>query len=154
MSHDLILGRHPLNWHRDDSDQIGAEDPWFWTPAAIRSEMARIRNVLDTVNQEVTQATTDKIISPQEWDRWRQAYLAAHKFVTSASNMWGNNVTTARIHEEEALKWHELIIKRGGTTLGPALGKPKGTWLNTTTAVLAVGGIASVAYLVNAIRRK
>ena len=155
MAHDLIFGKTSRQFNRDSS--MG-DDPLVWTPSAVRAEFGRIRNVLDTVNTEASQAVKDKKLQPAEWDRWFSFYNTAHKYVGKASAYWGSNVVVARSYETEALKWHELIAKRGGSTLGPEMEKPAGLFgklgFNFPTLLLATGGALATGYLINSIRRK
>jgi len=121
-----------------------AGDPLVWTPGAVKTELGRIRGVLDTVNKEMSQAVTDGKMSGDEWKSWFEGvYTPAHKLVDEGSSLWGSNVTAARQQEQAALKWRDLVKSRGGKTLGPAdLGrKPDLISPNMKLAGLAVGGI-------------
>lgn len=156
MAHDLIFGKTSRRFSRETS--IGDEPVLVWTPSAVRAELSRIRNVLDTVNTEASQAVKDKQLLPAEWERWFSFYNTAHKYVTKASAYWGSNVMAARNYEAQAIKWHELIVKRGGMALGPDMEKPTGFFgklgFNFPTAILAAGSAVAAGYLINSIRRK
>src|SRR4051812_27480726 len=96
MAHDLLLNAYtPHDWSCGIGDE-GAADPLVWTPSAIRSEFARVRGVLDTANAEVSAASKRRLISAEEWQRWRAFYVDAHKFVDEASTLWGSNVSQVR----------------------------------------------------------
>lgn len=148
MAHDLLLGQTRRDWG------IGS-DPLVWTPTAARAELDRVRGVLDTVNDEVAAASSAGKVSPAEWRSWERTYRAGHE-VTGASSLWGSNVVAARQHEQQALKWHDLLKSRSSTLVGPPdLGlrpePPLRLGLNLTTAALAVGGMIGLGYLVKQI---
>lgn len=144
-------------------DDYKSSDPLVWTPSAVRAEFTRIRNVLDTINKEASQAVTDGKMTGDEWKQWFEVYKAGHHFVDTASVYWGSNVLTARQHEQEAAKWRDLIKSRGAKLTGPnqlvrppdaplldQLTKPG---LNKVSAAIAVGGIMGVGLLVMAIKK-
>ncbi len=156
MAHDLLLGKTKRNWSANISGNVDFDDPFIWTPSAVKAELMRVLNVVDTVNLEVSKAASDHIVSNDEWRQWRQFYTLAHDYLTSASPMWGSNVKNARIHEQEANKWRNLVESRGTKPMGPAKqGRhPEDrSWLNSTTAALAIGGAASLALLISAIKK-
>ncbi len=133
-------------------------DPLIRTPSAVKGELDRVRGVLDTVNAEVSAATAAGQITSAEWNQWRQAYLAGHDFVDNASTLWGSNVATARQHEQEAGKWHDLVKSRGGQTQGPTnlIRQPDGGSpfsINITTLLLVGGGAVAAIYAMRAMRR-
>lgn len=143
---------------------VGIDDPLFWTPSAIRGEFDRIRNVLDMVNNEASQAVTDKKISGDEWKQWKAVYNAGMQYINTASTWWGSNVIAARKHEQAAGQWRDLFKSRGAKQLAPAsavrppdkglmdgLNNPLGG--DKMTLALAVGGVAAVGILVMAIKK-
>lgn len=139
---------------------VGDADPLVWTPSAARAEFNRIRIVLDAINADVSAAAKPpkKIISSDEWNRWRDFYLAAHKFVTTASDKWGSNVAKARQLEQDAVKWRELLRERGVKPSGPAdlARKPDDSkWYESTAAKWGIGvaAVAAGAALVNAVKK-
>ena len=129
-------------------------DPLIWTPSAVKAEFDRIRNVLDTVNKEMSLARTNSNISDDEWQSWFKVYNTGHSFVDTASTYWGSNVDVARQHEANAAKWRATLKTRGATMIGPKnMDKPATTnalgW-DKSTAALAVGGVVGLALLVGA----
>jgi hypothetical protein len=154
MAHDLILGNISRSWGRNSS-VVGA-DPLVWTPTAARAELDRVRDVLDTVNEEASAAVAAGKVTDAEWRAWRRTYATGHR-VTLASSLWGSNVVAARQHEREALKWRDLLKKRSSAMVGPPdLGRPPETsalGANLTTLALAAGGVAALGYLVRSFRR-
>lgn len=136
-------------------------DPIVWTPSAVKAELDRVRSVLDAINMEMSQAVTDGKLSGLEWNGWRVVYLAGHKFVDSASTLWGSNVATARQHEQEAGKWRDLIKARGAQLVAPpGLVNPPTpgildqlTGFNNVTLALVVGGVVAAALLISAVKK-
>ena len=138
-------------------------DPLVWTPTAVKGEFDRIRNVLDTINKEASQAVTDKKITGAEWQQWFAVYQTGHKYVDTASTLWGSNVLTARQHEQEAAKWRDLFKVRGAKMTGPqdlTRAPDKGMLeqlttpgLNKVSAAIAVGGVLAVGLVVLAIKK-
>jgi hypothetical protein len=138
-------------------------DPLVWTPSAVKAEFDRIRNVLDTINKEMSQAVTDKKMSGDEWSQWYQVYKTGHDFVDTASTYWGSNVVVARQHEQNAGKWRDIIKGRGAKMTGPSdlvkqpeqglLDKLTGPGLNNFSAAIAVGGIIGVGVLILAVKK-
>jgi hypothetical protein len=98
---------------------FNGNDPWIWTPSAIGGELNRILGVFDTVNSEMSAASTAGKVSSAEWNQWYSIYLSAHSFLTTASTLWGSNVASARLQEQEAGKWRSLIASRGQALQGP-----------------------------------
>ena len=99
---------------------FNGSDPWIWTPSAIAGELNRILGVFDTVNNEMSAAYSAGKVSGAEWNQWHAIYLSAHSFLTTASTLWGSNVASARLQEQEAGKWRSLIASRGQAMQGPA----------------------------------
>lgn len=141
---------------------VGDSDPLVWTPSAISAEFDRIRIVLDTVNNEVSAAEKAKKVTGQEWKTWADFYGKAHKFVTTASNWWGSNVSQARKLEQDAAKWRTLVIERGGKLLGPSalVRQPDKGFFDKVNespgyvkAGLAIGALAAGAALVSALKK-
>jgi hypothetical protein len=141
MAFDLLTKRHThTTWSLGSSD-----DPLVWTPSAVKSEMLRILGIIDLVNLEVSQTLTEGKISKSEWWQWHQAYLSTHQFLTNASNLWGSNVVVARRHEQDALKWRDFLVSRGGTLQGPNNpGRNSSDW-STTDIALAIGATVATA---------
>jgi len=150
MAHDLIFGKTARNW------SAGYDDPLVWTPSAVKAEMLRVLGIVDAVNSDASRAVEEGKLSPEEWNQWRQTYLASHEFLTGASGLWGSNVAVARGHEKEANKWRSLIGQRGGKLQGPGnLGPSKDPpGIDKTTIALAIGGVIAAGYFVSAVRRK
>lgn len=141
MAFDIIHGeRTPTDWSCGIGD---AGDPLVWTPSTIRSELARVRGVLDTANAEVSAAEKQRRISRDEWKRWRSFYVGAHKFTNEASSLWGASVSHARQLEAEAIRWRELVAKRGGPVVGPASVRTEPLNLWKWGAVAAAGAVAA-----------
>jgi hypothetical protein len=152
VAKDLILGTRKTDWSRGAT--VGSDDPLVWTPSAVRAELARVLDLLDTVNLEAGQALKDEKISDDEWKLWEQKYKLIHNFLTSASGLWGSNAMEARQKEQEILKWHDLIISRGGKPVGPRNpGRNQESPFNTTTLALLIGGVAASAFLISAIKK-
>ena len=132
-------------------------DPLIWTPGAVKAEFDRIRNVLDTINKEMSLARTNANISDDEWQAWFKVYNTGHTFVDTASTYWGSNVDVARQHEVDASKWRDILKTRGATMIGPkTMAKSKSSnalqW-DKSTAALAVGGVVGLALLVGAAKK-
>lgn len=148
----------------DEDAATGFDDPLVWTPSAITAEFNRIRTVLDAVNLEVSNAAKAGVnkISGDEWQNWRQQYLAGHKFVSTASNLWGSNIAPARRYEKEALKWRDLVKSRGGRIVGPASqgrteqeteGKPTSTAVKAGIFIaLGIAGAIAAAELIKSVK--
>ena len=149
MAYDLLSKRHTkTDW------SLGLDEPFVWTPAAVKSELLRVLGVLDTVNYDMSRAVKDGKLGTSEWSQWRQTYLESHEFLTHASNLWGSNVKIAREHETQALKWRDLVATRGGRLQGPTNpGREPESKFNTTNIALTVGGVAAAALLITAIRK-
>jgi hypothetical protein len=151
MPYDLIFGQ------RGKRSILGSDEPNVWTPSAILAERHRIINVFDTVNLEASQAVATGKLSPDEWNQWSRIYKSSHDFLTTASNLWGSNANVARRHEDLALKWHEFIASKGGQVIGPknpGRAPDSKPGFDNWTLALIVGGIASTAVLVKAVRAK
>lgn len=118
------------------------DQPLVWTPSAVKAELARVRTVLDAVNQDVSAAAGKKAVSTEEWNNWRQLYLAAHNFVDTASTIWGSNAVQARDYEQQAGKWRDLVRSRGGAVMGPEniVRKPVTNWDTTALVTALVAG--------------
>ena len=157
MSYDLIFRRTtPADWSMG-STSMGSGDPLVWTPGAVKAELMRILGIVDTVNRDVSRASKEGKISIPEWEQWQQSYLASHRFLVNASSLWGSNVMAARQHENQALKWRDLVASRGGTLQGPRNpGRRDDKWSLASMALAvggAVAGTASLAYLISSIRK-
>ena len=153
MARDLILGDVPRSWSRCDG-----EDPFLWTPSAVRAELARVRGQLDLADREVRQAVADKKISPAELASWADTYREGRKFTDSASSLWGSNVSPARQLGVEAERWRTLVRQRGGKSAAPAdagkLAPPEPRKLSAThVALIGIGGVSALALLVSAVKR-
>jgi hypothetical protein len=151
MAHDLVFGKTKHRWARSTM----GDEPLVWTRSAVRGELDRIRNLLDLTNREMTQAVKDKKVTGEEWQGWRDTYVAGHKFLDEASVNWGSNVAPARQHAAEAERWRDLLKSRGASLVGPVdAGKRKDEPLTTTQlALLGVGGVAAAALLITSIRK-
>lgn len=152
MARDILLGTTRRDWSIGDL----ADQPNVWTHSALHSEFLRIINIIDTVNLEVSRAATKKLVDDGEWKQWLQFYQLAHEFLTTASSKWGSNASVARGYEQEALKWRELVRSRGGQVFGPpkiGMHPEDKSWLSPTTAAIAIGGAASLALLISAIKK-
>ena len=128
---------------------LNGSDPLIWTPSAIGAELNRILGVFDTVNNEMSAASASGKVSSDEWNQWHATYLSAHDFLTTASTLWGSNVATARLQEQEAGKWRTLIASRGQAMQGPAdlvRTDPPSSGVSYWTLALYGGG-AVAAYL-------
>jgi hypothetical protein len=125
MSIDLLLGKTRRSWCRGaDHGSVGS-DPLVWTPSAVRAELDRVRDVVDTINQEMSRAREEKKISDAEWRGWFRTYQTAHKLADKGSSLWGSNVLVARRHEQEAIRWRDIIRSRGASLIGPRdMGQP------------------------------
>ena len=157
MSYDLIFRKKtPADWSMNLA-AMGSDEPLVWTPSAVKAELMRILGVVDTVDKDVGLAAKDGKISKAEWEQWQQSYLNTHRFLVKASSLWGSNVITARQHESQALKWRDLVASRGGILQGPKNPGRKDDRWSLPTMALAVGGViggtASLAYLISAIRK-
>lgn len=151
MSYDLIFQRPlPTDWSINTTI-MGSDESLVWTPGAIKAELMRILGVIDVVNRDVSLAAREGKISSPEWEQWQQSYLTSHKFLTTASNLWGSNVMSTRQHENQALKWRDLIASRRGSLQGPRNPRRKDDkWSLASTALIvggAVEGTAALAYL-------
>jgi len=154
VARDLILGESPRGWARGTC----GDDPFLWTPSAVRSEVARTRGLLDLADREVRQAAADKKVSAAELASWSDTYRAGRKFTDSASSLWGSNVAPARQLGLEAERWRSLVRQRGGAAAAPAdagkLAPPEPRRLSAThVALVGIGGVASLALLVSAVKR-
>lgn len=128
---------------------FNGSDPWIWTPSAIGGELNRILGVFDTVNSEMSAAYSAGKVSGAEWNQWHAVYLSAHSFLTTASTLWGSNVASARLQEQEAGKWRSLLASRGQAMQGPAnlvRTDPPSSGVSYWSLVLYGGG-AVAAYL-------
>jgi hypothetical protein len=156
MAIDLVLGKTKRSWGRGELPGGIGSDPLVWTPSAVRAELSRVRDVIDTINQEMSKALTDKKLSDVEWGSWFRTYQTAHKLVNKGSSLWGSNVAAARRHELEALRWRDLLQSRGAVLIGPkTMGQPPrgGSSLAllfpVLTGSLAAGGILYLGHLWN-----
>jgi hypothetical protein len=154
MAIDLILGASPRGWARD----VSGDEPFLWTPSAVRTELDRARNLLDLANREVGQACSEKKLSDAERASWADTYRAGRKLTDSASSLWGSNVAPARQYATEAERWRTLVRQRGGQEFAPKdAGRrtpPEEKKMSTTqVALLGVGGVAALALLVSAVKR-
>jgi hypothetical protein len=124
--------------------EVGRGDPLVWTPTAVKAELARVRGVLDTINQEMSRAVTDGKVTGAEWQSWYDGpYKSGHKITDEGWSMWGSNVVAARQQEQAALKWRDLLKEKGAKTFGPAdLGrKPDLLSPGMKVTGLVVGGV-------------
>jgi hypothetical protein len=124
------------------------DQPLVWTSSAVKAELARVRVILDTVNQDISAASGKHQVSDDEWRQWRQLYDAAHHFVDTASTLWGSNAIQARDYEQQAGKWRDMVKSRGGTTSGPSdiVRKPTTNWDTATIVVAAVVGLVILKF--------
>lgn len=149
MSIDLLLGKSRRCWSRGPSAPAASAgffgpDPLVWTPSAVRAELDRVRNVVDTVNMEMSLARASKKISDLEWSSWFRTYQTAHKLTDRGSSLWGSNVKVARRHEQDALKWRETLSTRGSQLVGPRdMGQPPPGEISAWAALVPVfaGGL-------------
>lgn len=142
---------------------LGSSDPLVWTPSAVKGEFDRIRNVLDTINREMSQAVNDGKMSGAEWEQWFKVYKTGHDFVDTASTYWGSNVATARQHEQEAGKWRDLMKSRGAKLQAPSglvkqpepglLDQLSQPGVNMGKGIVAIGGVVAVGVLILAIKK-
>jgi len=166
MAIDLILGRTPRNFSRGvesrpASHTVGS-DPLVWSSDAAAAEFGRIRVVLDTVNDEMSRAVSEGKLSQSEWKRWFDFYKTSHKLVSQGTfwSVWKSDIDMARQAEQEAKKWHDLIISRGSKPIGPEslINKPpESGWtfgFNLPTLGLVGGSAFAVGYLITSIRKK
>lgn len=153
MARDLILGEVPRGWSRDTS----GFDRLVWTPAAVRAELDRVRDLLDLANREVGRAVADKKVSGDEWRSWSDTYKTGHKLVDRASPLWGSNVAAARQYASEAERWRELVRQRGGRSAAPEdagkLAPPENKWSTREVALAGAGGVVALALLVSVLKR-
>jgi hypothetical protein len=154
VAYDLILGESPRRWSRGDC----GDEPFLWTPSAVRAEVARTRGLLDLADREVRQAAADKKVSAAELATWTDAYKAGRKFTDSASSLWGSNVAPSRQLGLEAERWRALVRQRGGAAAAPAdagkLAPPEPRRLSAThVALLGIGGASALALLISALKR-
>jgi hypothetical protein len=157
MSLDLALGRTNRSWGRGRTTVGLSSDlpsPYIWTSEAARAEMDRIRIVFDTTNLEMNQAVVDHRLTNEEWKQWFNLYKSAHKLIDKSTffSVWKGNIDVARQLEQEAKKWHDLVLGRGESPIGPPnrFGKPPGelgfwSWLAPALAGAAATG--AVFYL-------
>ena len=150
MARDLILGESSRGWARGT---CGDDPVLAWTPSAVRGELNRTRNLLDITNREVSQAAADGKVTPSEWQSWSEAYKTGHKFTTTASSFWGQNVAVARTHSAEASKWRELVRRRGGRQSAPADANQPPKMNLEKLLLLGIGGAASLALIVKVARK-
>jgi hypothetical protein len=136
------------------SDLLG-EETRFWSKTALHAEYLRIIGVLDNVNRDASQALALKMLTPSEWEQWRQGYLTGHEFLTHASHWWGMNVETAHEWEQYAVKWRDFIESKGFKTTGPHTEKKEDASLTKIALVggLAVGGAIALSQLINSVRK-
>jgi hypothetical protein len=146
MAHDLILGKTSRSWQRGPISATSGSDPLVWTPSAVRAELDRVRDVVDTINQEMSLARSAKKLSDAEWRAWFRTYQTAHKLASRGSSLWGSNVLAARRHEQEALRWRDVIRARGSEMVGPrGMGQPPPGDVSFWQALMPVlaGGLAA-----------
>ena len=156
MSVDLVLGKTSRYWGRASTATSGSDDPLVWTPSAVRAELDRVRDVVDTINQEMTQARASKKISDAEWRGWFRTYQTTHKLTDRGSALWGSNVLTARRHEQEAVRWRDLLKSRGAELVGPRdMGRPPPGGISLWAALVpALAGAAATGAVFYLLRRK
>jgi hypothetical protein len=119
MAYDLLSGK--LTKANFALSGIGDDDPILWGSASAKAEFDRIRNVLGTVNLEMSQAVKDQKVSGDEWKQWFSLYKSGHK-LTSQSTWFSvskGDIIMARKIEQLAKGWHDLIESRGGKGIGP-----------------------------------
>ena len=153
MALDALSGKKtPANWSRDTT--MG-EETRLWSRSALQAEYMRVLGILDVVNRDVSNSVADNKISPAEWEQWRQGYLTAHQFLTTASPSWGMNVESAHEWEQYAVKWRDFVEARGGKTSGPRTEKQPTTSMVKVAVVggIAVGGALALAHLINSVRK-
>lgn len=150
MSIDLMLGNTKRSWGRGTTPETVGSDPLVWTPSAVRAELDRVRDVVDTINREMSRARAEKKIDDEEWRGWFRTYQTAHKLVDRGSTLWGSNVAAARRHEGEAVRWRDLIRSRGAALVGPpSLGRPPSGGTSIWTALAPVfAGVAAALGIV------
>jgi hypothetical protein len=154
MAIDLILRDSPRGWARD----VSGDEPFLWTPSAVRAELSRARNLLDLANREVGQAYGEKKLSDAEWASWSDTYRAGRRLTDGASSLWGSNVAPARQYAVEAERWRTLVRQRGGQAAAPEdagrRAPPEDRKMSTVqVALLGVGGAIAAAMLVSAVKR-
>jgi len=152
MATDLLLGKTRRNWSRSVASALGSDDPLVWTPSAVRAELDRVRDVVDTINQEMSRARASKKISDAEWRGWFRTYQTTHKITDRGSALWGSNVLAARRHEQEAVRWRDLLKSRGAEMVGPRdMGRsPTGSlslWAALVPALAGAAATGAVFYL-------
>lgn len=119
MAYDLLLRK--LTRANFALSSMGDDDPILWTSASAKAEFERIRNVLGTVNLEMSQAVKDGKLSDAEWRQWFDLYKTGHK-LTSQSTWFSvskGDIIMARKLEQNAKSWHDLVLGRGGKDIGP-----------------------------------
>ena len=131
-----------------------ARDPYIWTSEAARAEMDRIRVVFDTTNLEMSQAAADHKLSRGEWEQWFNLYKSAHKLVDKSTFLavWKGNIDVARQLEQEAKKWHDLVMSRGARPTGPTNlirppGEGLGLWALLAPAIAGAAATGAVVYM-------
>lgn len=150
MARDLILGHSGRDWSRGSSNsKSGSDDPHVWTPDTLHSEFARLLNVVDSVNVEMSKAVEDKKISAAEWKRWFATYQSAHAYLSKPPRFvtWSGDIMAARKHEQEVNVWRELLKSRGAVMMTPGRPKDNEPLISTGTAILVAGGALAVGYL-------
>jgi hypothetical protein len=158
MAHDLIFGKTSRRFNRGSS--VGS-DPFVWSSDAAKAEFNRIRVVLDTVNDEMSSALSEKKLTPTEWQRWVDFYKSSHELVSQSTwwSVWKSDIDMARQAEQEAKKWHDLIVSRGAKPIGPEslINKPpESPWsfgFNLPTFGIVGGLVFAGGYLINSIRK-
>lgn len=133
----LALGLGALAWATSRTGE-----PHVWTYSAVRAELARIRRVLDTLNDDMAQALRTKLITGREWGEWSGTRRSVDRFLASASPMWGSNVRVARDHEAGLEKWRAFLRRRGApvTNPGPGTAVP---WHRALLLPALAGGLAT-----------
>jgi hypothetical protein len=154
MARDLLLGESLRHWSRG----IVGDEPFLWTPSAVRAELSRARNLLDLANREVGQAYGEKKLCDAEWASWSDTYRAGRKLTDGASSLWGSNVAPARQYATEAERWRALVRQRGGQAAAPEdagrRAPPEDKKMSTMqVALLGVGGVIAAAMLMSAVKR-
>ena len=135
---------------------MGYDNPNVWTRKAIKAERLRVLGILDLVNRDVSRAFGDKKITQDEWNTWRQEYVSSHQFATEMSNLWGSDVDVLHEREQDALKWRDLVLSRGGQVLGPkdpghAKNKNPSSYL--IPVGIGVAGIFAVSQIIKNVRK-
>lgn len=146
----------------DGGEELGA-DPFFWTPSQVRSELTTARELLDSVNADISRAAGRGRITNAEWKQWRAFYVAKHRFTQSASGYWGGNVEIARKIRRDAIKWRELVKAKGGRVSGPRPTDPEDEpgpdklagWVKwAVVAVVAVAAAPAIKSAALMVRRR